>query len=229
MNNKEKFYNMLKNFRKGENGGNPNAKLWFCGIENMAYGTPQKEHNLNLLNIPEYTKLSGQDLTGSFNKKIKYILEHLGLIDSNISADDMYKSNNFYCTNLFPFAFYDAKDCDTKYLYELTGLNTRQEYEEACLSARTNNNEWQEFKKNANVIICFGKPNWTQFLEIFCTSEFDKGKNKLSLQSSKHNKVLINLNNGQTIILCSHPRYCEDWSNQETDKLIKEIKKLLAQ
>lgn len=228
MNKKEKFNAMLKNFRKGENGGDPNAKLWFCGIENMAYGEPQKEHNLNLLNTQKYIKLSGQDLTGSFNKKIKYILESLGLIKSDISADDMYKSNSFYCTNLFPFAFYDVKDCDTKYLYELTGLNSRQEYEEACLSARANDKQWQEFKQNAKVIICFGKQNWPQFLEIFCTSESDKGKNELSLKPPKYNKVLITLNNGQTIILCSHPRYWKDWSNKETDKLIKEIKNLLA-
>lgn len=141
MNNKEKFSAMLKKFRKGENGGTPNARLWFCGIENMAYGEPQKKHNFNLLNTPEYTKLSGQDLTGSFNKKIKYILEHLGLIDSNVSADEMYKSNKFYCTNLFP----------------------------------------------------------------------------------------LNLDNGQTIILCSHPRHWKDWSTIETNKLITEIQNLLVQ
>lgn len=205
----KQFIKMLKNPKKGNNGGNPAAWLWFCGIENHP-GKIVDKHNNKLLNNAGYVRMKNQDIQG-FNSAILQILQELDFISDVKFADDMYTSDApFYCANLFPFAIdrHAGLDLDDM-IFRLTGLPTLECYEHIATHMRGVNKQWQKFSSAARVVVCFSLDvsNIYRCMDMFCRSGADWDEMEKQLLRAKENKEAVFCLKGadRTIIACPHP------------------------
>lgn len=200
------FLKMLGNPEKGNNGGNPKAKLWFCGIENHP-GDIGTEHNQRLLNDKTYVRMVNQDFT-TFNSAIRTILRELELIGDVKTADEMYQSGNFYCANLFPFALNrNSADID-KEIFELSGLPTLSCYEYISTCIR-NNHKWSKFSENAKIVVCFSKQEQyiSMFMDLFCNNLDEWYRMSVQLANAKENNqdILCLRGHNRILIFTKHP------------------------
>lgn len=214
-----KLAKLLENPNIGHNGGNPNAKLWFCGLENNADDFCE-QHNINLIN--GNNEHINQEWC-PFNNFIWKILNNLNYNPSE-NAEEMYKSNNFFCANLYPFACRSKKD-ETN-IHELTGF-TKEQYYNFCDITRHQNKAWQDFYKKSRIIICFGISKIESFIMQFTTSaeEFESAMIQYwqyyTNANINNDGILIKLNN-RTLLICHHPSH----KKPDIKNIVKHINKI---
>jgi len=200
------FLKMLNNPEKGNNGGNPKASLWFCGIENNP-GDIGTEHNQRLLNDKSYVRMPNQDFT-TFNSAIRTILRELDLIGDVKTADEMYQSDNFYCANLLPFALNRNSDDIDKEIFELSGLPMLSCYEHVATYIRTNY-KWYKFSENAQIIVCFSKQEKyiSMFMDMFSNTLDEWYRMRVQLtHAQENNREIICLQGyNRVLIFTKHP------------------------
>lgn len=197
----------LKNFNKGANGGDPNARLWFCGLENGSGDNIdfQRAHNEQMLTDDEYEHMpyKEQNFLG-FNGKLRCLVhQNLKLIDYPKTVKDMYSTNAFYCTNLCPLAFQNEYDGDAE-IQRLTGLSSKEEYIKYCIETRHANPQWQNFISPARVIVGMHNNSCDDFLRLFMIN--DKTSYSIDIPLLRGNGHLeIIRDKKRTLIICPHP------------------------
>ena len=136
----------------------------------------------------------------------------------------MYKSNNFFCANLYPFACRSKKD-ETN-IHELTGF-TKEQYYNFCDITRHQNKAWQDFYKKSRIIICFGISKIESFIMQFTTSaeEFESAMIQYwqyyTNANINNDGILIKLNN-RTLLICHHPSH----KKPDIKNIVKHINKI---
>lgn len=207
------FEKMMQYPNVGHNGGDENSPLWFVGLENNA-GNAENciQHNQDLLAHPDDKNnrldLDKQDFESVFNQQLRAIL---GSDTKKVAK--LYEQNNFFCANLYPFAFTGADD-DNK-IRDLTGGLTKAQYYDYCDLHRHTSKAWHKFFEHAKTIVCMGKGQWLSFIMQFTTTpaELDTALCQYwqaYINNASPKMIVIDLDT-RRLILCCHPRYCKDF------------------
>jgi hypothetical protein len=173
------FAKWAKGF-SGCDGGNPQGKVWLCGIEYG--GTLTEELPFVPMDVPDCV---GEENYGRaaflkyhYNwRAIRLLAAFAGDVPSNCETffreqSCFDRNSNYFKLNLFPFAF---KDTSHKHwpgwLAKKTGLKTKQEYLEWCVVNRFPLlKEWVS-RYSPRLIICTGKSHLEHFMAAFGTRD----------------------------------------------------------
>jgi hypothetical protein len=194
----------------GFDGGNPNAKIWLCGIEWGGNQTENLEdlqkdfqndvskipmgydnHNENLDFPYNYKFLKvmaaakGIDFlaNGSDSKKIKQILK-----DFNDKEKHFTKESNYLKLNIFPLQFQEDKNSLwTKVYKDATGFETKNEYRKWCLEKGRFELFQNMIRESApSLIITTGSTSRNYYIEAFGFKDFELQSRNLKYDTTKN-------------------------------------------
>jgi len=208
--------------KSGCNGGNPKAKIVFCGLEWAEYIDPNTFNIANEIsklknNEPEIESMDTLKSQSTFDQNLIKLL-HVCITGSEITKDTFIefkneyhpftKDSDFFKMNLYPIPFQttDSNKWNDGW-YKRTGLQNKDLYKLWCWQNRFPNiRKWAE---SARLIICVGKSYYIDFLNAF--SGIDNiNFNELFISTESvidEDKIEITytyVNNGRTL-LCVTP------------------------
>ncbi|MDR1360753.1 MAG: hypothetical protein LBJ18_00365 [Rickettsiales bacterium] len=210
MSSQDEFYTMMKCPTVGHNGGNPNADLWFCGLEHGGEMECCKRENKKKLKMPDRKISFRNNRKGFFNNFYK-ILEALDLNHSQYPNELFNKDSRFYSANLYPFGFPGIHFGTNKEIHKLTGLKNKTQYQYLCDLLRKESNEPLLTPNHNRVIVCFSKSFMEDFLVQFVHSDDKLGsaiiqcwEHHANNPDEKYFKVDINSDTIKAMIFCPH-------------------------
>ncbi len=210
---KSEFKKYLQSFA-GCEGGNLNSEIWFFGLE---WGLDAQDDELDLTPIYEMDSWKEKDNIspkeyndyplGKFNQKVIWFLSYFYNFDLGQGTKDYrnlakeyeicYPKGKGFRANFYPIGFKNRQSTLwTDNLKLSTGLNSFEEYRQACVGYRGEFFRQKIDEYNPKYIICTGLNDVAYFIEGLTGqkqyfTEFTQDKQKIHYAKYKNTLVFV--------------------------------------